>query len=71
MRLSRGKPTQAGMPVPQVAKTIAEEYVFGKRVEILWIGCAVCGNRNVWGGFQETSGVHTFVRPALVYPQEK
>jgi len=42
----------------QVAKTIGEEYVFEKGVEILWIVGAVCGKRNASVGFQKTSGVH-------------
>jgi len=55
----------------KVAKTVEEEYVLGRKVEILWIGRAVCGKRNVSAGFQSTSGVHSFVSAGLVYPQEK
>jgi len=55
----------------EVAKTIGEEYVFGKGVQILWIVGAVCGKRSASVAFQKTSGVHNFVSRALVYPQEK
>jgi hypothetical protein len=37
---------------PSVAKTIGEEYVFGKRVEILWKVGVVRGKRSVSACFQ-------------------